>query len=119
MFKNKVIPLAAAAAFASAGVAASFASADIVPSTVGNSPVLTSYHLQPVDNDGPGGGGCTNGECGSGGVNGGPGGGPGGSGCMPTQFGVACGSGGVNAGPGGIPGGSVCIPGIGCGGGHG
>nr|WP_242670011.1 PE-PGRS family protein [Mycobacterium decipiens] len=65
----------------------------------------------------PGGGGCdANGNCGSGGVTGGPGGGPGGSGCIP---GVGCGSGGANAGPGGVPGGSGCIPGVGCGSGHG
>lgn len=119
MFSNKVIPFLAAGAFASAGVAAPFVSADIVSSTVGNNPVLTSYPLQPADNDGPGGSGCVNGQCGSGGVNGGPGGGPGGAGCIPTQYGPACGSGGVNAGPGGIPGGSGCIPGVGCGGGHG
>ncbi|TDK86987.1 PE-PGRS family protein [Mycolicibacterium mucogenicum] len=116
-----MIPLLAAGAFATAGVAASFVSADIVPSTVGAHPVLTSYPLQPADDPGPGpgGGGCVNGQCGSGGVNGGPGGGPGGAGCVPTQWGTACGSGGVNAGPGGIPGGSGCIPGVGCGGGHG
>ena len=121
MFSNKVIPLLAAGAFASAGVAASFVSADFVPSTVGSHPVLTSYPLQPADDPGPGpgGGGCIDGQCGSGGVNGGPGGGPGGAGCIPTQWGAACGSGGVNAGPGGVPGGSGCIPGVGCGGGHG
>ena len=63
----------------------------------------------------PGGSGCANGTCGSGGVNGGPGGGPGGTGCVP---GVGCGSGGQFAGPGGIPGGSGCLPGVGCGSGH-
>jgi hypothetical protein len=44
----------------------------------------------------PGGAGCdANGNCGSGGQNGGPGGGPGGQGCV---AGVGCGSGGQNAG---------------------
>jgi hypothetical protein len=76
----------------------------------------TGVQFLPQD---PGGGGCVNGECGSGGASGGPGGGPGGSGCVPTAQGVVCGSGGANAGPGGIPGGSGCIPGIGCGSGHG
>jgi hypothetical protein len=67
--------------------------------------------------DDPGGGGCdANGNCGSGGQNGGPGGGPGGQGCVP---GVGCGSGGQNSGPGGVPGGQGCLPGVGCGGGHG
>ncbi len=43
--------------------------------------------------DDPGGGGCdANGNCGSGGTNGGPGGGPGGQGCVP---GVGCGTGGL------------------------
>src|SRR5271165_4986855 len=80
-----------------------------------------SIHFLPTDDNGggPGGGGCVNGQCGSGGVNGGPGGGPGGSGCAPTASGVGCGSGGVNAGPGGSPGGGGCIPGVGCGSGHG
>lgn len=65
----------------------------------------------------PAGGGCDgNGNCGSGGQNGGPGGGPGGQGCVP---GVGCGSGGQFAGPGGLPGGTGCLPGVGCGSGHG
>ncbi|MGB6512678.1 MAG: PE-PGRS family protein [Mycobacterium sp.] len=65
----------------------------------------------------PGGSGCDlNGNCGSGGQNGGPGGGPGGQGCVP---GVGCGSGGQFAGPGGVPGGTGCLPGVGCGIGHG
>jgi hypothetical protein len=70
-----------------------------------------------VFKDDPGGAGCdANGNCGSGGQNGGPGGGPGGQGCLP---GVGCGSGGQNAGPGGVPGGVGCLPGVGCGSGHG
>ena len=64
----------------------------------------------------PGGSGCENGTCGSGGQNGGPGGGPGGQGCVP---GVGCGSGGQFSGPGGVPGGTGCLPGVGCGSGHG
>lgn len=65
----------------------------------------------------PGGAGCdANGNCGSGGQNGGPGGAPGGQGCV---AGVGCGSGGQNAGPGGVPGGQGCIPGTNlCGSGH-
>ena len=63
----------------------------------------------------PGGGGCQNGTCGSGGQNGGPGGGPGGQGCVP---GVGWGSGGQFSGPGGVPGGTGCLPGVGCGSGH-
>jgi hypothetical protein len=58
----------------------------------------------------PGGSGCSNGTCGSGGQNDGPGGGPGGQGCVP---GVGCGSGGQFAGPNGVPGG--CLAGVGCG----
>lgn len=121
MLSNKIIPLLAAGAFATAGVAASFVSADMMQNTISSHAVLTSYPLQPADDSGggPGGSGCVNGHCGSGGVNGGPGGGPGGSGCVPTQYGTACGSGGANAGPGGMPGGSGCIPGVGCGSGHG
>ncbi|MDR3661959.1 MAG: PE-PGRS family protein [Mycobacterium sp.] len=121
MNRINVLPLVAAGAIASAATVGSFVSADVVPSTIGNHPVLTSYRVQPVDDTGggPGGNGCVNGQCGSGGMNGGPGGGPGGSGCMPTPNGMACGSGGVNAGPGGIPGGSGCLPGIGCASGHG
>jgi hypothetical protein len=70
--------------------------------------MTTTATTHIVFKDDPGGGGCdANGNCGSGGVNGGPGGLPGGSGCGPA----GCGSGGVN-------GGSGCVPGVGCGSWH-
>jgi hypothetical protein len=70
--------------------------------------VVSTHVVYKLD---PGGSGCdANGNCGSGGQNGGPGGGPGGQGCVP---GVGCGSGGQFAGPGGVPGG--CVAGVGCG----
>jgi hypothetical protein len=87
-----------------------------VTSALSGAPIAGAIPFLPAD---PGGGGCFNGQYGSGGVNGGPGGGPGGTGCLPTAQGVVCGSGGANAGPGGVPGGSGCFPGLGCGSGHG
>jgi hypothetical protein len=112
MRKLNFTPFLVAGAFASligAGpiAIASAASFPAAPQTV---------QFIPAD---PGGGGCFNGQCGSGGATGGPGGGPGGQGCIPTAQGTICGSGGQNAGPGGIPGGTGCIPGVGCGSGHG
>lgn len=110
---NLMKPLVVAGAVATAIAAAPMASADVVaagPST----PSTGITHFIPLD---PGGGGCDpNGNCGSGGVNGGPEGGPGGQGCIP---GVGCGNGGQFWGPGGIPGGEGCLPGVGCGSGHG
>ncbi len=120
MRKFTVTNVLAAGAIATAFVGGSYVTFDHSPSASEHPVVLNTYPLAPADTgDGPGGGGCVDGNCGSGGVNGGPGGGPGGIGCIPTANGVACGSGGVNAGPGGMPGGSGCLPGVGCGGGHG
>ena len=117
MTKINFTHMLAAGIVASAVAAGSFVASDpLGVGMIGPASVLTNF---PADEPGgPGGGGCVNGNCGSGGANGGPGGGPGGNGCVPTMYGTACGSGGVNAGPGGLPGGSGCIPGIGCGGGH-
>lgn len=112
-FSRALVIGAAASAFAMGSLAAT----DAVASA--SSPVIAnSYHQVPAPAD-PGGGGCINGNCGSGGASGGPGGGPGGNGCVPTAMGTACGTGGANAGPGGLPGGSGCLPGVGCGSGHG
>jgi hypothetical protein len=106
VLKPLVIGGAVAATMAVMPVAAAEASAGPVSAA----PTHVILHQEP------GGGGCDgNGNCGSGGQNGGPGGGPGGQGCVP---GVGCGSGGQNAGPGGIPGGVGCLPGVGCGSGH-
>jgi hypothetical protein len=117
MMKTKFVSILMGGAVAAAVAAAPVAAADAL-STAAASP--QGVHFIPADpGDGPGGGACVNGQCGSGGVNGGPNGGPGGSGCIPTANGTACGSGGVNAGPGGVPGGSACLPGVGCGSGHG
>jgi hypothetical protein len=111
---NLIKPLVLGGALAASIAVAPLASADVFaagPAMTGP----TTTHV--VFKDDPGGGGCdANGNCGAGGVNGGPGGGPGGTGCLP---GVGCGSGGQNAGPGGIPGGTGCLPGVGCGSGHG
>ncbi|HUH68690.1 MAG TPA: PE-PGRS family protein [Mycobacterium sp.] len=106
-------PLVVAGAVAAAIAAAPLAAAD----TFATGPALNApAPAHVVFKDDPGGSGCdANGNCGSGGQNGGPGGGPGGQGCIP---GVGCGSGGQFAGPGGLPGGSGCLPGVGCGSGH-
>jgi hypothetical protein len=107
-------PLVVAGAVAATIVAAPVAAADAFVAGPG---VNSAAPTHVVFKDDPGGGGCDpNGNCGAGGVNGGPGGGPGGTGCVP---GVGCGSGGQNAGPGGVPGGTGCLPGVGCGSGHG
>jgi len=110
-------PLVVAGAVATAIAAAPAATADVF--AAGPAPASTGItHFVPKnDPPGPGGGGCDpNGNCGSGGVNGGPNGGPGGQGCLP---GVGCGSGGQFWGPNGEPGGTGCLPGVGCGSGHG
>ncbi len=87
------------------------ATADTGPSISGTAPTHVVFKQDP------GGAGCdANGNCGSGGQNGGPNGGPGGQGCVP---GVGCGSGGQFWGPNGEPGGQGCLPGVGCGSGHG
>ncbi|WP_232423294.1 PE-PGRS family protein [Mycobacterium sp. 155] len=112
--KRDVAPLVFAGAVASAIAAAPFATAQ-VPGQVASVQPGTIATV-PLD---PGGGGCINGQCGSGGTDNGPGGGPGGSGCVPGPNGPICGSGGVNGGPGGVPGGGGCVPGMGCGSGHG
>jgi hypothetical protein len=104
VIKSFVVGGAVAAAMAAMPVAAAEASAG---------PLGAPTHV--IVKQDPGGGGCQNGTCGSGGQNGGPGGGPGGQGCVP---GVGCGSGGQFAGPGGVPGGTGCLPGVGCGAGH-
>lgn len=111
---NLMKPLVVAGAVATAIAAAPSASADV--GAVGPGTSSTGIiHFVPLD---PGGGGCdANGNCGSGGVNGGPNGGPGGQGCIP---GVGCGDGGQFWGPGGTPGGEGCIPNTNiCGSGHG
>jgi hypothetical protein len=107
VFKPFVIGGAVAATMAVMPVAAAEASAGPVSAA----PTHVIFHQEP------GGAGCdANGNCGSGGQNGGPGGGPGGQGCV---AGVGCGSGGQNAGPGGVPGGQGCVPGTNlCGSGH-
>jgi hypothetical protein len=107
VMKPFVVGGAVAAAIAVMPVAAAEA---YVGSPAGSAPTHVIYKQDP------GGGGCQNGTCGSGGQDQGPGGGPGGQGCVP---GVGCGSGGQFAGPGGLPGGSGCLPGVGCGSGHG
>ena len=108
LIKPFVVGGAVAAAIAVMPVAAAEAS------TGGTMASGTATHV--VFKLDPGGSGCdANGNCGSGGQNGGPGGGPGGQGCVP---GVGCGSGGQFAGPGGVPGGTGCLPGVGCGSGH-
>jgi hypothetical protein len=111
---NLVKPLVVAGAISAVIAAAPTAAADVFAA----GPAMTSTATtHVVFKDDPGGGGCdANGNCGSGGQNGGPGGGPGGQGCVP---GVGCGFGGQFAGPGGVPGGSGCLPGVGCGSGHG
>lgn len=110
LIKPLVVGGAVAAAIAVTPVAAAEAFA-AGPTSTGS----VATHV--VFKQDPGGQGCDpNGNCGSGGQNGGPGGGPGGQGCVP---GVGCGSGGQFAGPGGIPGGTGCLPGVGCGSGHG
>ena len=121
MIRIKFTQIAAAGTLAAALATGSFVAVDMAPNAFGRDVALTNYQIGPTDHfkDDPGGGGCINGQCGSGGTNSGPGGGQGGSGCIPTANGMACGSGGVNAGPGGVPGGSGCLPGVGCGGGHG
>jgi hypothetical protein len=107
-------PLVVAGAVAAAIAAAPTAAADVFAA---GPAINTAAPTHVVFKDDPGGGGCdANGNCGSGGQNGGPGGGPGGQGCVP---GVGCGSGGQFAGPGGVPGGTGCLPGVGCGSGHG
>jgi hypothetical protein len=118
MTKFNFTPLLVAGAVASAVTAGTFVASDPTPSASGHPVVLATYQLAPAPAD-PGGGGCINGNCGSGGANSGPGGGAGGVGCIPTASGTACGSGGANAGPGGLPGGTGCLPGVGCGSGHG
>jgi hypothetical protein len=107
---NLMKPLVVGGAVAAAIAAAPLASAD----TFAAGPAMTgSATTHVVFKDDPGGAGCdANGNCGSGGQNGGPGG----QGCLP---GVGCGSGGQFAGPGGVPGGTGCLPGVGCGSGHG
>jgi hypothetical protein len=113
VLKTKFVSLLMGGAVAAAVAAAPIAAADLLSTTAAGP---QGVHFIPADSgDGPGGVGCVNGQCGSGGVNGGPGG----SGCIPTANGAACGSGGINAGPGGVPGGSGCLPGVGCGSGHG
>jgi hypothetical protein len=110
---NLVKSAALAGAVAAAVTVAPIAAADTFvagPAMTASSPGHVAFK------DDPGGGGCdADGNCGSGGQNGGPGGGPGGQGCVP---GVGCGSGGQFAGPGGVPGGQGCLPGVGCGSGH-
>lgn len=101
IMKPFVVGGAVAAAIAVMPVAAAEA---YVGAPAGSAPTHVIYKQDP------GGSGCSNGTCGSGGVDQGPGGGPGGQGCVP---GVGCGSGGQFAGPGGVPGG--CIAGVGCG----
>jgi hypothetical protein len=111
---NLMKPLVVAGAVAAAIAAAPTAAADAF-STGPAMTTPTTSHV--VFKDDPGGGGCdANGNCGSGGVNGGPNGGPGGTGCVP---GVGCGNGGQFWGPNGEPGGTGCVPGVGCGSGHG
>lgn len=107
--KRGVAPIVFAGAVASAIAAAPFAAADVPGQMATAQPGTVQF--VPLD---PGGGGCINGQCGSGGTNDGPGGGPGGSGCVPGPNGPICGFGGVNGGPGGVPGGSGCMPGMGC-----
>ena len=110
LIKPLVVGGAVAAAIAVTPVAAAEAFA-------GGTATTGSAATHVVFKQDPGGSGCdANGNCGSGGQNGGPGGGPGGQGCVP---GVGCGSGGQFAGPGGVPGGTGCLPGVGCGSGHG
>jgi hypothetical protein len=108
-------PLVLAGAVAASIAAAPIAAADTFAAGPGMTGTAPSHVAFKQD---PGGGGCDmNGNCGSGGVNGGPGGAPGGQGCI---AGVACGSGGQAWGPNGEPGGQGCIPNTNiCGSGHG
>jgi hypothetical protein len=114
--KRDVAPIVFAGAVATAIATAPFAAAQTPAQIASAQPGSATVQFVPLD---PGGGGCINGECGSGGTNNGPGGGPGGQGCVPGPNGPICGSGGVNGGPGGVPGGGGCIPGVGCGSGNG
>src|SRR5271165_5452655 len=93
MTKLNFTSLLVAGAVASFIGAAPIAAASTTPIATSPQTVSTaSIHFLPTDDNGggPGGGGCVNGQCGSGGVNAGPGGSPGGGGCIP---GVGCGSG--------------------------
>jgi len=103
---NFIAPLVMAGAAATAIAAAPVAAAETFAATAGTS--ISQFPLQP------GGDGCANGVCGSGG----PGGG---SGCTPDG---TCGSGGPQGGSGctaagvcghgGPGGGGGCVPGVGC-----
>lgn len=81
-------PLVVAGAVATAIAAAPVVTADAVAAA---GPAAATTAITFLATEQPGGSGCdSNGNCGSGGVNGGPGSGPGGQGCIP---GVGCGSG--------------------------